>query len=262
MFSAIVVMVHMDCACTHTHTHTHTQACMRARAHTHTHTHTRTGHIVIASSKSGDAVTANDIGISGALSVLLWDAIKPNLMQSLEETPVFVHARPFANIAHGNSSILADKIALKLVGKMAMWWQRLGLEPILGWKNFLISSVVPVVFYLYPFLSSLLSSFSFHSSFHPSFLHSFSFLFLSLSFFYLSLFYTCCTSHALATSSTAIFFTFWPIRNWDIVDLHLRSTYQRLVFSSLWDTSGTDTLTHTHRTNYRIPHLRMRTEAQ
>lgn len=44
------------------------------------------------------------------------DAIRPNLLQTLEGTPVFVHAGPFANIAHGNSSILADKIALKLVG--------------------------------------------------------------------------------------------------------------------------------------------------
>ena len=44
------------------------------------------------------------------------DAIEPNLMQTLEGTPVFVHAGPFANIAHGNSSILADKIALKLTG--------------------------------------------------------------------------------------------------------------------------------------------------
>ena len=49
--------------------------------------------------------------------MLMKDAIRPNLMQTLEGTPVFVHAGPFANIAHGNSSILADKIALKLVGK-------------------------------------------------------------------------------------------------------------------------------------------------
>ena len=49
--------------------------------------------------------------------MLMKDAIKPNLMQTLEGTPVFVHAGPFANIAHGNSSILADMIALKLVGK-------------------------------------------------------------------------------------------------------------------------------------------------
>ena len=49
--------------------------------------------------------------------MLMKDAIRPNLMQTLEGTPVFVHAGPFANIAHGNSSIIADRIALKLVGK-------------------------------------------------------------------------------------------------------------------------------------------------
>jgi methylenetetrahydrofolate dehydrogenase (NADP+)/methenyltetrahydrofolate cyclohydrolase/formyltetrahydrofolate synthetase len=72
------------------------------------------GEIVIGVSKSGDAVTADDLGAAGALAVLMRDAIKPNLMQTLEGTPVFVHAGPFANIAHGNSSILADKIGLKL----------------------------------------------------------------------------------------------------------------------------------------------------
>ncbi|KAK3697531.1 hypothetical protein QZH41_019769 [Actinostola sp. cb2023] len=77
----------------------------------------RLGDIVIASNKSGEPVTADDLGIGGALAVLMKDTIKPNMMQTLEGTPVFVHAGPFANIAHGNSSILADKIALKLVGK-------------------------------------------------------------------------------------------------------------------------------------------------
>jgi methylenetetrahydrofolate dehydrogenase (NADP+) / methenyltetrahydrofolate cyclohydrolase / formyltetrahydrofolate synthetase len=74
----------------------------------------RLGRIVIGISRSGDAVTADDLGVSGAMTVLMRDAIKPNLMQTVEGTPVFVHAGPFANIAHGNSSILADKIALKL----------------------------------------------------------------------------------------------------------------------------------------------------
>lgn len=74
----------------------------------------RFGRMVIGTNKKGEAVDANDIGIAGALTVLMKDAIKPNLMQTLEGTPVFVHAGPFANIAHGNSSILADKIALKL----------------------------------------------------------------------------------------------------------------------------------------------------
>ncbi|RDB21367.1 C-1-tetrahydrofolate synthase, cytoplasmic [Hypsizygus marmoreus] len=76
----------------------------------------RLGAMVVATSKQGDAITADDIGVSGALAVLMKDAIKPNLMQTLQGTPVFVHAGPFANIAHGNSSILADRIALKLAG--------------------------------------------------------------------------------------------------------------------------------------------------
>jgi formyltetrahydrofolate synthetase len=75
---------------------------------------TRLGKMVIGLSRQGEAVTAEDLGIAGALTVLMRDAIKPNLMQTLEGTPVFVHAGPFANIAHGNSSILADRIGLKL----------------------------------------------------------------------------------------------------------------------------------------------------
>lgn len=74
----------------------------------------RFGRIVFGLSKSGEAVTADDIGAAGAMAVLMRDAIKPTLMQTLEGTPVFVHAGPFANIAHGNSSIIADRIALKL----------------------------------------------------------------------------------------------------------------------------------------------------
>ncbi|KAJ6496682.1 formate--tetrahydrofolate ligase-domain-containing protein [Mycena vitilis] len=77
---------------------------------------TRLGAMVVATSKQGQPITADDVGVSGALAVLLKDAIKPNLMQTLQGTPVFVHAGPFANIAHGNSSILADQIALKLAG--------------------------------------------------------------------------------------------------------------------------------------------------
>lgn len=74
----------------------------------------RLGKIVIGISRAGEAVTAEDLGVAGAMTVLMRDAIKPNLMQTVEGTPVFVHAGPFANIAHGNSSIIADKIALKL----------------------------------------------------------------------------------------------------------------------------------------------------
>ncbi|KAJ1679671.1 tetrahydrofolate synthase, partial [Spiromyces aspiralis] len=76
----------------------------------------RLGKMVVAVSKSGEAITADDLGVTGALTVLMKDAINPTLMQTLEGTPVFVHAGPFANIAHGNSSIIADKIALKIVG--------------------------------------------------------------------------------------------------------------------------------------------------
>jgi len=75
---------------------------------------TRLGKMIIGLSKQGEPVSAEDLGIAGALTVLMRDAIKPNLMQTLEGTPVFVHAGPFANIAHGNSSILADRIGLKL----------------------------------------------------------------------------------------------------------------------------------------------------
>jgi formyltetrahydrofolate synthetase len=74
----------------------------------------RFGRIVVATNKKGEAVTAEDIGAAGAMTVLMKDAIKPTLMQTLEGTPAFVHAGPFANIAHGNSSIIADQIALKL----------------------------------------------------------------------------------------------------------------------------------------------------
>jgi methylenetetrahydrofolate dehydrogenase (NADP+) / methenyltetrahydrofolate cyclohydrolase / formyltetrahydrofolate synthetase len=74
----------------------------------------RMGRIVIGTSRGGDAITAEDLGAAGAMTVLMKDAIKPTLMQTLEGTPVFVHAGPFANIAHGQSSIIADKIALKL----------------------------------------------------------------------------------------------------------------------------------------------------
>ncbi len=74
----------------------------------------RFGRVVIGTNHAGEAITCEDIGVAGAMTVLMKDAIKPTLMQTLEGTPAFVHAGPFANIAHGNSSIIADKIALKL----------------------------------------------------------------------------------------------------------------------------------------------------
>ncbi len=77
----------------------------------------RLGRIVIGTNTQGDPITAEDLGAAGAMTVLMKEALKPNLMQTLEGTPAFTHAGPFANIAHGNSSIVADQIALKLVGK-------------------------------------------------------------------------------------------------------------------------------------------------
>jgi len=74
----------------------------------------RLGRIVIGTNTQGEPVTAEDLGVAGAMTVLMKDALLPNLMQTLEGTPAFVHAGPFANIAHGNSSIVADQIALKL----------------------------------------------------------------------------------------------------------------------------------------------------
>ncbi|KAL5337305.1 formate--tetrahydrofolate ligase-domain-containing protein [Aspergillus crustosus] len=76
----------------------------------------RLGRMVVATSRRGEPVTCDDIGAGGALAALMKDAIKPNLMQSLEGTPVLVHAGPFANISIGASSVLADKLALKLAG--------------------------------------------------------------------------------------------------------------------------------------------------
>lgn len=74
----------------------------------------RLGKIVLAYTKDGQPVTTEDLKVAGSMAALLKDAIKPNLIQTSENTPCFVHAGPFANIAHGNSSILADRIALAL----------------------------------------------------------------------------------------------------------------------------------------------------
>jgi formate--tetrahydrofolate ligase len=74
----------------------------------------RLARIVVAETATGRPVTAEDLGAAGAMAVLLRDALMPNLIQTLEHTPVLVHAGPFANIAHGNNSVLADRIGLKL----------------------------------------------------------------------------------------------------------------------------------------------------
>lgn len=74
----------------------------------------RIGRIIWGMDKSGNPLTAEDLGVAGAMTVLMKDALMPNLLQTLESQPAFVHAGPFANIAHGNSSIVADQIAIKL----------------------------------------------------------------------------------------------------------------------------------------------------
>jgi formate--tetrahydrofolate ligase len=72
----------------------------------------RLGRMVLATTRDGQPVTAEDLRVAGAMTVLLRDALKPNLLQTLEGGPAFVHCGPFANIAHGNNSVLADRLAL------------------------------------------------------------------------------------------------------------------------------------------------------
>ena len=74
----------------------------------------RAGKMIVAYDYAGNPVTVNDIEATGAVTLLLKDAIKPNLVQTLDHTPVFVHGGPFANIAHGCNSVMATKLAIKL----------------------------------------------------------------------------------------------------------------------------------------------------
>ncbi|EFN67545.1 C-1-tetrahydrofolate synthase, cytoplasmic, partial [Camponotus floridanus] len=96
----------------------------------------RLGNIVVGFNKSGEPLTAEDFGMTGAMAILLKDAIEPTLMQSLEGTPVMVHAGPFANIAHGCSSIIADAIALKLVGPQGIVVTEAGFGSDIGLEKF------------------------------------------------------------------------------------------------------------------------------
>ena len=96
----------------------------------------RLGRVVIGSSRADEPITADDLGVSGALTVLMKDTIMPNLMQTIEGTPAFVHAGPFANIAHGNSSIVADQIALKLVGPDGYVLTEAGFGADMGMEKF------------------------------------------------------------------------------------------------------------------------------
>lgn len=96
----------------------------------------RLGNIVVAESKNGELVTADDLGVGGALTVLMKDALMPNLLQTLEGTPTFVHAGPFANLASGNSSVVADQVALKLVGKEGFVVTEAGFGSEIGLEKF------------------------------------------------------------------------------------------------------------------------------
>jgi formyltetrahydrofolate synthetase len=96
----------------------------------------RLGRMVVALNRKGEPVTADDLGVSGALAVLMKDAVMPTLMQTVEGTPVFVHAGPFANIAHGNSSVIADQLALKLVGPEGYVVTEAGFGADIGMEKF------------------------------------------------------------------------------------------------------------------------------
>lgn len=94
----------------------------------------RLGKIIVAYNFAGDPVTADDLQATGAMAALLKDAIKPNLIQTLEHTPAFVHGGPFANIAHGCNSVQATKMALKL-GDIALTEAGFGAD--LGAEKFM-----------------------------------------------------------------------------------------------------------------------------
>lgn len=75
---------------------------------------TRLGNMLVAYNTKNEPIYVKDLGIEGALAMVLKDAIKPNMVQTLEHNPVLIHGGPFANIAHGCNSILATKTCLKL----------------------------------------------------------------------------------------------------------------------------------------------------
>ncbi|XP_014257377.1 C-1-tetrahydrofolate synthase, cytoplasmic [Cimex lectularius] len=96
----------------------------------------RLGRIVVALDVNGQPVTAEDLGATGAMANLMKEAIEPTLMQTIEGTPVLIHAGPFANIAHGCSSIIADAIALKLVGAKGFTVTEAGFGTDIGMEKF------------------------------------------------------------------------------------------------------------------------------
>lgn len=97
----------------------------------------RLASMVVAFDTKGKPILADDLGVTGALLVLLKDAVEPTLMQTVEGTPVFVHAGPFANIAHGASSVIADNVALKLVGEKGFVVTEAGFGSDIGMEKFM-----------------------------------------------------------------------------------------------------------------------------
>jgi len=97
----------------------------------------RLSKIVVGISKNGDFVTADDVGCAGAMAAIMGGTLRPNLMQTLEGGPVFVHGGPFANIAHGCSSVLADHIALPLVGEEGFVLTEAGFGADIGLEKFM-----------------------------------------------------------------------------------------------------------------------------
>lgn len=98
---------------------------------------TRLGRMVVAYTRAGEPVTAHDLKAEGAMAALLKDAIKPNLVQTLEGTPSFIHGGPFANIAHGCNSVIATDAALKLGDYVS---PRRASAPIWGRRSFWTSN--------------------------------------------------------------------------------------------------------------------------
>lgn len=96
----------------------------------------RIGEMVVALSKGGEPVTAEDVGCAGAMTVLMREAIMPNVMQTVEGTPCAVHAGPFASISFGNSSVIADDIALRVVGENGFVVTEAGFGADIGLEKF------------------------------------------------------------------------------------------------------------------------------
>jgi formate--tetrahydrofolate ligase len=93
----------------------------------------RLGRVVVAENRDGKPVTAEDLKVAGAMTVIMRDAVRPNLVQTLESQPVLIHAGPFGNIAHANNSIIEDRIGLKLSDIMVT---EAGFASDLGFEKF------------------------------------------------------------------------------------------------------------------------------